>query len=198
MSALASSNRTLRWTASVAASVLLWISRTLLGLLVVFPVLQAIQISGMVSGPQGDAVLFRPGGLALLEMLRVAAPALGVALRTAALLAALAAFIQLLSLAVALDLLQSEGSTLGARFRRAFGLFPRFLGLGGIALLTQAALLLVASLLSAALKSPLHGADERLATLLPLALLVIALVACGGVGCVLDIARASLIRDAHS
>ena len=39
-----------RWTASATATVLLWISRTLAGLLVAFPILQAIKVSGMVSG----------------------------------------------------------------------------------------------------------------------------------------------------
>jgi hypothetical protein len=176
----------------------LWISRTLLGLLVIFPILQAIKASGMVSGPDGDTVLFRPGSLLLLELFRVGAPAFGAALRTALLVAALAALAQLIPLAVALDLLFRDGTPLSARFRRALRLFPRFLGLGAIALVTQAALLLLASLLSAALKSPLQGGDERLSTLAPLGLLLLALISCGWVGCVLDIARAALVRDEHT
>jgi hypothetical protein len=187
-----------RWTASATASVLLWISRTLLGLLVVFPIFQAIKASGMVGGPDGDSVLFRPGSLLLLEMFRVGAPTFGGALRTALLLSALAALAQLLALAMALDLLCFEGSPLSARFRAALGLFPPFLGLGTIATLAQAALLLTASLLSAALKSPLQGHDERVATLAPLALFALALVGCGSVGCVLDIARAALVRAEYS
>lgn len=190
----ASGQRADRWAASATASVLLWISRTVLGLLVVFPILQAIEASGLVSGPDADAVLFRPGSVLLLEMFRVGAPVFGVALRTALLLSALAALAQLLPLSMALDLLVFEGTTLAARFRRAIGLFPRFLGLGAIASATQAGLLLLASLLSAALKSPLQSSDERLATGVPLALLVLALIGCGWVGCVLDLARASLVR----
>ena len=190
--------RRARWVASATASVLLWISRTLLALLVIFPILQAIKASGMVSGSDGDAVLFRPGSLLLLELFRVGAPALGAALRSALLLAAIAALGQLLVLGVALDLVAFEGARLSARFRRALGLFPRFLALGAIALLAQAALLLLASLLSAALKSPLQSGDERLATLAPLALLLLALVGCGWVGCVLDIARAGLVREEHT
>ncbi len=184
-----------RWTASATASVLLWISRTVLGLLVVFPILQAIKVSNMVSGPEGDAVLFRPGSLLLLELFRVGLPALSASLRSALLLAVIAAVVQLVPLALALDVLWFEGASLAARFRRAFQLFPGFLGLGAIASLTQAALLLLASLLSAALKSPLQGSDERLATLLPLGLLALTLIGCGFVGCVLDIARAALVRD---
>jgi hypothetical protein len=190
--------RAARWTASAGASVLLWISRTLLGLLVIFPILQAIKASGVVSGPDGDAVLFRPGSLLLLEMFRVGAPAFGSALRTALLLGGIAVLVQLLPLAIAFDLLFRDGTPFSVRFRRAAQLFPRFLGLGAIALLTQAALLLLASLLSAALKSPLQGGDERIVTLAPLALLILALVCCGWVGCVLDIARAALVRDEHT
>jgi hypothetical protein len=187
--------RAARWTASATTCVLLWISRTLFSLLVVFPILQAVKASGMVSGPEGDAVLFRPGSLLLLELLRVGAPAFGAALRTALLLSAIALIGQLLPLAVALDLLSFESVPLSVRFQRALRLFPRFLGLGAIALLLQAALLLLSSLLSAALKSQLGGGDERLATLAPLALFALALVGCGSVGCGLDIARAALVRE---
>lgn len=183
-----------RWPASATATVLLWISRTVLSLLVLYPLLQAVKASGMVSGPDADAVLFRPGSLLLLEMFRVGAPALGAALRTALLLSAIAVLTQLLPLSVALDLLLDDGPSLPERFRRALRLFPRFVGLGGVAIAVQAALLLLASLLSAGLKSPLQSGDERLATLAPLFLLVLALVGCGWVGCVLDVARATLVR----
>lgn len=186
-----------RWTTNVAATVLLWISRTLLGLLVTFPILQAIKVSGMVSGPEGDAVLFRPGSLLLLELFRVGSPELSASLRSALLLAAIGALLQLIALGAAFDWLWIDASPLTARLSRALQRLPRFLGLGLIAVLCQAALLLCASLLSAALKSPLQSGDERVATLVPLALLGLALLACGGVGCVLDIARAAVVRDEH-
>ncbi len=184
-----------RWTASATACVLLWISRTLLGLLVTFPILQAIKVSGMVSGPDGDAVLFRPGSLFLLELFRVGLPELSASLRSALLLGAIGGLLQLVLLGAAFDWLWIDSSALSARFARALRVFPRFFGLGLIAGLAQAALLLCASLLSAALKSPLQSGDERVATLLPLALLALALVGCGWVGCVLDIARAAVVRD---
>ena len=186
-----------RWTASATACVLLWISRTLFGLLALFPILQAIRVSGMVSGPEGDAVLFRPGSLLLLELFRVGLPELSASLRSALVLGAIGALLQLFALAAAFDWLWLEGSPLSDRFSRALRFFPRFLGLGVTAGLAQGALLLCASLLSAALKSPLQSGDERVATLLPLALLALALVGCGWVGCVLDIARAVVVREEH-
>lgn len=198
MSALAGPSRVSRLTQSSAASVLLWTSRTLFGLLVAYPLLQAIKVSGMVGGPEGDAVLFRPGSLLLLELVRVGLPELSASLRSALVLSAFSAFAQLIPLAMALDFLCFEASPLSARWRRALQLFPRFLSLGAIAVSSQAALLLMASLLSAALKSPLQGVDERLSTLLPLGLLVLALVGCGWIGCVLDIARAALVREEQS
>ena len=80
------------------------------------------------------------------------------------------------------------------RLTRALGLFPRFLLLGAIALLVQAALMLAASLLGAAFKPVLSSADERLRSIAPLALLGLGLFACGWFGGVLDIARATLVR----
>ncbi len=77
---------------------------------------------------------------------------------------------------------------------RALRLFPKFLALSAIALLTQAALLLAASLLVAALKPALSSADERLRSLAPIALFGLGLFACACFGCVLDIARATLVQ----
>ncbi len=182
-------------TNGAAASILLWIPRTLLSWLIVYPLIMAIQSSGMVSGPDGESVLFRPGSLLLLELLRVAAPALGSALKVGLVLGVLAVIAELLPLACALDLLWVAGGTLGARIRRAIAIFPRFLWLGGVSLLAQAALLLGASLLGGALKSALEKHDERLLNVAPLAVLGLALLACTCLGAVLDIGRAALIQE---
>ncbi|HKO52096.1 MAG TPA: hypothetical protein VJV79_30510, partial [Polyangiaceae bacterium] len=187
-------NQFTRVSTAAAASVLLWISRTLLGLLVSYPIVLAIQASSMTSGPEGDAVLFQPGSLMLLELLRIGMSALSAALRVALLLAALSAIIELVPLALALDLLWFPGRPLLERFARALRLFPRFLALGAIALGAQAALLLAASLLGAAFKPALSAADERVQSIAPIALMGLGLLACGWFGGVLDIARATLVR----
>jgi hypothetical protein len=186
--------RVRRLSTAAAASMLLWISRTLFGLLVSYPIVLAIQASSMASGPEGDAVLFQPGGLMLLELVRLGAPWLASALRLALLLAFLSAILGLVPLALALDLLWLPSGTLLDRTARALRFFPRFLALGAIALLAQAALLLAASLLGAALKPALSSADERLRTILPIALMGLALLACAWFGGVLDIARAWLVQ----
>jgi hypothetical protein len=183
-----------RLASAAAASMLLWISRTLLGLLVSYPIVLAIQASAMTSGPQGDAVLFEPGGLLVLELLRIAGPWLASAMRVALLLALLSAILELVPLALALDLLWLPGGMLIDRAARALRVFPKFLALSAIALLAQAALLLAASLLGAALKPALASADERLRTILPMALIGLALLGCGWFGGVLDIARAWLVQ----
>jgi hypothetical protein len=183
-----------RLSTAAAASVLLWISRTLLGLLVSYPIVLAIRASSMGDGPDGDAVLFQPGGLLLLELLRIGATGLGSALRLALLLAFLAAIFELVPLAVVLDLLWSPGRTLLERAGRALRIFPKFLAISVIALLLQALLLLSASLLGAALKPALLSADERLRSIAPIALIGLALLACGWFGGVLDIARARLVQ----
>ena len=180
---------------AAAASVLLWISRTLLSLLVAYPILLAIQATGMVNGPQGDAVLFQPGSLLLLELLRVGGAALGAGLKLSLLLAALASVAGLVPLAFALDLLFAQGSRFSERVGRALGLFPKFLGLGAIGLLAQTALLLASSLLGAALKALLQNKDERLVNVLPLVALGLGLLLCGCFGSVIDVARAALVQE---
>lgn len=183
-----------RTAASAAASVLLWISRTLLSLAVVSPLLLAIQESGLASGPAGDAELFQPGSLLLLELLRVAMPLLAAGFRTALPLALLAAVCELLPLAFALDLLSSPGRAFGERAERARRMFPAFLALSAVTLLAQAALLLGSSLLGATLKASLPGGDARWPSLVPFALAGLALLACAGLGSVLDVARAAVVR----
>ena len=189
-----SPNQVTRLSTAAAASMLLWISRTLLALLVSYPVLLSIRASGMASGPEGDAVLFQPGSLLLLELLRIGAPWLASAFRVALLLAFLSAIFELVPLALALDLLWLPGRTLFERATRALRLFPTFFGLSALALLLQAALILAASLLGAALKPALSSADERLRSIAPIALMGLGLVACAGLGGVLDIARARLVQ----
>jgi hypothetical protein len=183
-----------RLPASAAAVSLLWVSRTLLGLLAAYPLLSAIEAIGAGNGPERDAVLFRPGSLLLLEALRVGMPWLGSALKTALLLSALGALAELVPLACAFDLLCDEERAFGARVSRAIQYLPRFLTLGAIALVAQVALLLGASLLDAALKSALRTADERALSLAPIALVALALLASLWLGSVLDLSRAAVVE----
>jgi hypothetical protein len=183
-----------RLPASAAAGSLLWVARTLSGLLMSFPVLSALDATGIGSGPDRDAVLFRPGSLLLLEAVRVGMPWLGSALKTALLIGALGALAELVPLACAFDLLCEEERPFGARVARAIQCFPRFLALGMIALIAQAALLLGASLLDAGLKSALQSADERVLSSAPLALLAFALLASLWLNGVLDLARAAVVE----
>jgi hypothetical protein len=177
---------------------LLWVSRTLLGLLVAYPLLTAIAASGMTSGPERDAALFRPGSLLLLELLRLGLPWFGAMFRITLLLGALCALGELLPLACALDMLHEPERTLSERAARAVRHFPGFLALGAITWAAQAALLLAASLLDVALKAALEHADERLLTLAPLALFGLALVVGSWLGGVLDVARAAIVdRNAN-
>jgi hypothetical protein len=183
-----------RLPTSAAAICLLWVSRTLVGLLVSYPVLSAIDTTGINNGPDRDAVLFRPGALLLLEALRVGMPWLGSALKTALLLAALGALSELVPLACAFDLMREDERPFLARVARGVQCFPRFLALGALALLAEVALLLGASLLDAALKTALQTADERALSLAPVALFSLALLASLWLSGVLDLARAAVVE----
>jgi hypothetical protein len=191
-----SENRLSRLSTPAAAAMLLWISRTVFGLFASYPILLAIRASSMTGGPEDDSVLFQPGSLLLLELLRLGGPWLLSALQLTLLLLCLSAILQLIPLATALDMLSVPGRALSERVLRGLRLFPRFFGIGAITLLVQAALLLAASLLGAALKPALASADERLRNLAPIAVLFLGLVACGVFGGVVDIARATLVRRA--
>lgn len=182
-------------TARVVAITLLWITRTLASLLVAYPLVFAIASTGLVSDPERDAVLFRPGSLVLLELVRTGAPALMAALKTSGLLWGLSAVAALVPLGAALDLLQGQRTeALGTQLTRGFQLFPRFLALSAITLLAQCALVLAASLLGAALAAALRGRDERLVTLAPLLAFALAALGCAWLGALLDVARAALIQ----
>ncbi len=183
-----------RLTASSAAGMLLWLSRTLLALLVAYPLLTAIDATGITGSPEHDAVLFRPGSLLLLELVRLGLPWFGAVFKLTLLLSALSALFELLPLASALDLLQQPDRTLSERAASALGYFPRFLALGAITWAAQAALLLAASLLDAALKSALQHGDERALSLAPLALFGLALLGSSWLSGVLDMARAAVVR----
>ena len=184
----------MRGASSVSAAVLLWISRTLLGLLCAYPLLSAVRATGTLSGPDADRVLFRTDSLLLLELLRVGGPSLGAALKTALLLAVLSAVAELLPLSGALDLLCFAERPLGERCLSALGRLPTFFALSCLTLVTQAALLLGSSLLSAAAKAALSAADERLLSLTPVVLMSLGLLACAGAGGVLDVARAAVVE----
>jgi hypothetical protein len=193
MSALLSlrSPRTMR----VAVVTLLWISRTVASLLVAFPLIFAITSSGLVSGPEQDALLFHPGALGLLELVRAGAALLASALKTSLLLAASCAVLGLVPLGAALQLLESQDADgIGRGLAKGVGVFPRFLALSAITLLAQAALLLASSLLGTALSAGLHGRDERVQTVAPLAVFGVGLLYCAWLGAVQDVARGVVVR----
>jgi len=177
-------------TARMVAVTLLWIARTLASLLVAGPLIFAIAGTGLVGTPERDAPLFRSGALVLLELVRIGAPLLGAALKVSLVLFALCAVLELVPLGTALDLLKSQhADAIGSHFARGFQLFPRFLGLSGVTLLGQAALILAASLLESGLGSALNGRDERLLSLLPVALFCVGLLCCAWLGAIQDVAR---------
>jgi hypothetical protein len=182
-------------TTRVVVVTLLWITRTLASLLVACPLIFAITSSGLVSGPEHDTLLFQPGALGLLELVRAGAPLLVSGLKTSLLFGATCAVLGLLPLGAALELLGSQDTDgIGRGLARGFSIFPRFLALSAITLLAQAALLLATSLLATALSAGLHGRDERVQTLAPLLVFGVGLVYCAWLGAVQDVARSVVVR----
>jgi hypothetical protein len=181
--------------ARIVAVTLLWIARTLSSLLVACPLVFAITATGLVNGPDRDAVLFRPGGLVLLELVRNGTSSLGAALKVSLLLGVCTAALGLIALGASLDLLRGqEPDPINARLLRGAELFPRFLGLSVSTLLGQAASLLAASLLAGASSSALHGRDERLLTVAPVLTFGLGLLCCAWLGAVQDVARSAVVQ----
>jgi len=178
-------------SARVLTLVLLWISRTLSALLVASPIVFAVQATGLVSGPERDLPLYRPGAVTLLELLRLGAPELGAAWKLCALLLVLSSLFGLLSLGTGLVVLREKTALfLGKNLLLAARRWPQFVGLSLIAVLAYAALLLACSLLSGAIGGALSHADERVQTLAPFALGLLGLAAALVIAAVHDLSRA--------
>lgn len=178
----------------VLAVTTLWISRTLSALVVACPLVLAIQATGIASGPARDAPLFRAGALVLIEALRVGAPALAAAVKVGAVLFGLSAVLGLVPLGTVLELLRERTALFfWEKVSRAMRVWPRFAGLGVIALLAVAALLLACSLLSGVLAASLHRVDERAETVAPFAVFGLGLLGSVVIAAVHDLARALVV-----
>jgi hypothetical protein len=172
---------------------LVYAYRLVAALLVAGPL--ALLFGGAVSGyPRGDAVLFDPGGLLLVDTMRGVLPALSTVGTTAAVLFALASFLGLLPLAALIAALGEKGRVtprfLGDRALAPIGAFTLLLGLVTVAQVL-AALLIVSVTESIARRGSLGAreADEVRLIGAGVALVVVLLL-----GVLHDLARVAAVR----
>ena len=183
------------WRAPLTAIGLLGSYRVLSSVLIAAPLLFALRASGAGAAPLGDAPLFEPGALVLSEVLRQNSAALFAACETACVIFGVCAVLGLIPLAAAIDALSEPGRPrLAERLTVGVRAFPGFLALSGIALLTQGALLLGASIVGSTLSAAFRNGDERWGTLAPIFSLIVGALGAGCCTAVLDLARVSLLQ----
>lgn len=161
------------------------------------PVLRAVRATGIALRPGGDSELFAPGGMLLLEALRLARADLAAALFSIALVAPAALLLTGLGTCAIMTAVAMPGRLVAGRFAwRALALLPRFAGLGlGLSLVQGAlgfACIGPALGLFAAFDSVQGGA---LADAVLLIGILLASTAICGVGVVEDLARAVLVLE---
>lgn len=168
--------------------------RFLAGLLIAGPI--AAILSGPVANqPRGDAALFDPGGVMLLEALRLAGRGAAGATTASGAIALLATFLGLLPFAALVAGLGREGRLsrgyLAARAIQPMGTLALIWGLG---LLAQAILAVIVTLLGGKLVGALHldSPREDIARLVLTGVVLLAVIAAGVVR---DLSAVSAVND---
>ena len=178
------------------ALALVYATRFATGWLVAAPLVAAVNGSGLLSFPQGDAPLFAAGGDSLVALIQTSQSFLGSAARESSLLFCFAAMLSLIPYAFWLFALGHTGSlSLGEAAGRAVSRLPRLLALSAASLLLSGILAVLAALTWSALYDPLVARVNersvdlwRLASLLPFALLWIWL------SMLTDLSRAAVVQ----
>lgn len=174
--------------------------RVIGGWLVSLPIATLIAGSGIAQFPDGDALLFEPGGAYLLDAVRKILPSLGSALRSSLWLyglVALASLVPLSALLVALD--AERRLSLHEWGARALEQLPRFTLLAGATLLAQGALCAVFVVAWGALRELLSASyDERSADLVSLSVPALGILCVLAFGLFQDVVRAAAVRQRAS
>ncbi|MCA9594150.1 MAG: hypothetical protein KC776_12590 [Myxococcales bacterium] len=185
--------RVLRRPRAVALS---WAVRMLFSLLLALPLWQLVVGSGMADHPDGDAILFRDGGLHLAELVRLTLPELHALARSAPGLFVVLGLVSLLPLAALFVSLDSdERLSTRAWIGDAAACLPRFTFVAGFCLLVQALLsfvtLTVAVQVREAVADPTtpRSADAWGVGIALFGFFLVALI-----GVLADLARAAIVR----
>lgn len=172
--------------------------RLALATVVATPLVSVFASSGIGHYPAGDALLFEPGGLMLVEVVRRTAPALGASFNGSLGLLLLAVLPALFGVAVLMVALVEPGRLkLPSCLARAAEVFPSFVLISGLSALAQAAVVLCLTLLGGSLGGS-FGAVERSADLVLLVSLLAGLLGAGLVQMLADLARAARVAGRSS
>ncbi len=160
------------------------------GLVAGSPLSAALLSTGAAAGPSGDAALFEPGALILLEALRIGARPLASAVSSSALIALAVALLALVPLAALIATLATRPRPVHA----AVSHFSSFALLAGLTLLLRVLVMGGATLIWMAVEGWFDGAlSEPTEDKLLLGWIALTAVALALVGIVQDLARAACV-----
>jgi hypothetical protein len=163
--------------------------------LVVLPIASALRATGIGHQPTGDAVLFAPGGVYLLETLRLGAPALTGALPVSTSLVVIAILLQSIPQGAVIHGLTQPTESLANALQRSLASFPRFLLLGGLGLLAQGCAAILGIVAAQALRYSLGGDARAWAGDVACVLaLTVSLLSLCTIGALVDLARCGYAR----
>lgn len=176
--------------------ILVWAWQLVAALFVAAPIASAFGGTGVAAHPHGDAVLFEPGALLLVEALRVGAEALVSAFGSSIALLAIASALGLIPVALLLvALASSERLQLSSWLGRAIAQVPAFALISGATLLARAVLLVALLIAWGAVDDALDSAlSERGADLVLAVGALAGALAWTALGITRDLARASAVR----
>lgn len=170
--------------------------RAAAGLLLASPIVAAVTSTGLTHFPDGDRLLFEPGGLMLVEVARAlwsAVVPLVQAELVMGLVLALALTVPYALLLVAFS--RNAPATAAELWGKAVTRVPSLVALQGLALLAQSAALLAVAALAAGLREALVGATSRRADLVFLAALALGGLVVLVLGALRDLASAACTEE---
>jgi len=181
--------------ARARAALVLFLFRSVCGLLLAYPVARTLGAFVPSTYPVSDALLFAPGGVYLVEALRLGGRAVQASVEGSGLGFVVVAIVATFPFAVALSALVHPSRSLPSLVKRGAESTPALLALGGAAALAQAVGL-------AAIAGAVNGVsgafdsvtDERHADLLVAAFALLACLPLLALGLAHDLARAAVVR----
>jgi hypothetical protein len=165
-------------------------------LLFALPAFALVAGTGIGRFPEGDRLLFQPGGLLLAEVYRTIAPALGSSIASARVSGALL-FVLLLvpHAALLVSLSRAEREPENVLWGRAIGHLPVLLLLSGLSFFAQAVVLFAAATVATIVRDAMTGSTARSADLAYVAAIGVGVLLALALGLVRDLGRAAVVHD---
>jgi hypothetical protein len=160
------------------------------------PAFALVAGTGIGRFPEGDRLLFQPGGLLLAEVARTVASALWSSIASARVSGALLfALLLVPHAALLVSLSESEREPENVVWGRAIGHLPVLLLLSGLSFFAQAVVLFAAVTVATTIRDAMTSSTARNADLAYLAVLSVGVLLALALGLVRDLGRAAAVRD---